>query len=122
VDLASGVAGSTLKLARSNPPGATRAMAAGSGGRVFAATDEGLIAYDPFGSLEQWRPALPDLTAVAVEPRAGGEGRVWYANASGVFYLPGERASLWPTSSAGSTATVVNGGVVTAIALSANTR
>ena len=98
-----------------DPPTQTRAMAAGSHGRVFAATDRGIAFWDATGSLQQWRPEEGlDVRAIAVGPDVswGGGGLVWYAVGNEIHCQTSEDAASWTTEAAVGT---VPGPAVTAI-------
>ncbi|MGI5864707.1 MAG: hypothetical protein ACOX6T_22025 [Myxococcales bacterium] len=98
-----------------DPPTRTRAMAAGSHGRVFAATDRGIAFWDGTGSLAQWQPEEGlDVRAIAVGPDMswGSGGLVWYAVGNEVYCQTTEDAASWTADAAVGT---VAGPAVTAI-------
>ncbi len=101
-------------------PTATRALAAGSAGRIFAATDSGVLVYSAGGaSLAQFLPTGGlNATAVTVGPNpksTTGEGIVWYAEGANLYFQTGEDQTAWGTGK-GQTATTVANPAITALA------
>jgi hypothetical protein len=77
-------------------------MAAGSLGRVFAATNSGLARFEPeSGVMTHWQPSgglAPQALALGPNPNSEtGEKLVWYSEGDSVYYLAGEDVGLWGT-------------------------
>jgi len=92
----------------------TRAMSAGSSGRVFAATDQG-VAVHGAGGLELWR-AVVDVRAIAVGPNPAsttGEGFVWFAAGTNLYHRSGETLAQWGVDAPEPVASILEPGIST---------
>lgn len=84
---------------KAESPAKTRGLAAGSGGKVFGATDEGVAVFQPAAGLRLWpSPGGLSVDALAAAPSAGEKGLVWAAAGNAIFALNGEDPAAWPAS------------------------
>lgn len=98
-DFTNGTQRSAVSWNGADRPLSTRSLFAGGGGRVFAATDQGILLYDQSGQLTRWRPD-GGLNTVALtvgpSPTPTKGGYVWFAEGTDIHYQPGEELSGWP--------------------------
>ncbi len=100
VDATSGAKGAELTWpGRATDPSRTSGLAAGSAGKIFGATDQGVGVFQLPSSLGLW-PSAGGLAidALALAPDAGAQGLLWVASGNSIFALSGQDPSAWPAS------------------------